>query len=188
MPSSTVSSGATTRIIPKLSKISPLAGFKRLFGQAAWVNFGKGLAKLAMVGAVLVSCCGRSARRSPSSLGRHRRHSDFTFWLIVKLLASSLVILTFVALADWLYQRHAWYERQRMTIQELKEEFKQSEGNPEIKAKIRQMRRQRRQAHDGECAEGLRGHHQPDPLRGGAATRPAWARRSASPRASMPWP
>ena len=52
-----------------------------------------------------------------------------------------------------------------MTVQELKEEFKQSEGNPEIKAKIKQMRRQKRPAaHDGECAEGLGRHHQPDPL------------------------
>src|SRR5215204_3827539 len=41
-------------VTPKLSKISPIAGLKRLFGQAAWVNFGKGLAKLAIVGAVLV--------------------------------------------------------------------------------------------------------------------------------------
>ncbi len=131
-------------VTPKLSKISPLAGFKRLFGQAAWVNFGKGLAKLATVGAVLVFVLWPQRDEIAKLLSADIAVTvEFTFWLIVKLLASSLVILTFVALGDWLYQRHAWYERQRMTVQELKEEFKQSEGNPEIKAKIRQMRRQR---------------------------------------------
>jgi len=43
----------------------------------------------------------------------------------------------------YFYQRRSWYERQRMSVQEMKEEFKQSEGNPEIKAKIKQMRRQK---------------------------------------------
>ena len=131
-------------ILPKLSKISPLAGFKRLFGQAAWVNFGKGVAKLAIVGAVLVFVLWPEREEVAKLITVDIAVTvDLTFWLMVKLLASSLVILTFVALADWLYQRHAWYERQRMTVQELKEEFKQSEGNPEIKAKIKQMRRQR---------------------------------------------
>ena len=131
-------------VTPKLSKISPIAGLKRLFGQAAWVNFGKGLAKLAIVGAVLVFVLWPQRDEVAKLLSADIAVTvEFTFWLIVKLLASSLVILTFVALGDWLYQRHAWYERQRMTVQELKEEFKQSEGNPEIKAKIRQIRRQR---------------------------------------------
>jgi flagellar biosynthetic protein FlhB len=131
-------------VIPKLSKISPIAGFKRLFGQAAWVNFGKGLAKLAIVGAVMAFVLWPERDGVAALLSADISIvASFTFWLIVKLLAGSLAILTLVALADWLYQRHSWYERQRMTVQELKEEFKQSEGNPEIKAKIRQLRRQR---------------------------------------------
>ena len=109
------------------------------------MNFGKGLAKLAIVGAVMafVLWPERDERRGAA----HRRYLDRRE---LHLLADrqapgelGLAILTLVALADWLYQRHAWYERQRMTVQELKEEFKQSEGNPEIKAKIRQLRRQR---------------------------------------------
>jgi flagellar biosynthetic protein FlhB len=131
-------------ITPSLSKISPIAGFKRLFGQAAWVNFGKGIAKIAIVGAVMTFVLWPD-RDALTAMVRADLPalSPFIFWLIVKLLASSLAILTLVALADWLYQRYAWYERQKMSIQELKEEFKQSEGNPEIKAKIKQIRRQR---------------------------------------------
>jgi flagellar biosynthesis protein FlhB len=131
-------------ITPSLSKISPLAGFKRLFGQAAWVNFGKGLAKIAIVGAVMAFVLWPDQNSVAAMLNADvAALTPFIFRLIVKLLAASLAILTFVALGDWLYQRHAWYERQRMTVQELKEEFKQSDGNPEIKAKIRQLRRQR---------------------------------------------
>ncbi|MDQ0471417.1 flagellar biosynthesis protein FlhB [Labrys wisconsinensis] len=131
-------------ITPKLSKISPLAGFKRLFGMAAWVNFGKGLAKLAIVGAVLVFVLWPKRASVAGLLSADvATIAPFAFDLIVRLLASALAILTLVALADFVYQRHSWYQRQRMTVHELKEEFKQSEGNPEIKAKIKQMRRQR---------------------------------------------
>ena len=131
-------------ITPKLSKISPLAGLKRLFGQAAWVNFAKGIAKIAIVGAVMMFVLWPQHDRVSALVNADIAVlAPFIFGLIVKLLASALAILAFVALGDWLYQRHAWYERQRMTVQELKEEFKQSEGNPEIKAKIRQVRRQK---------------------------------------------
>jgi flagellar biosynthetic protein FlhB len=131
-------------VIPKFSKISPLSGFKRLYGPAAWVNFGKGLAKLAIVGAVLVSVLWPQRAGMASLVTADvAKIAPFAFGLIVKLLSSALAILALVALADFLYQRHSWRERQRMTVQELKEEFKQSEGNPEIKAKIKQMRRQR---------------------------------------------
>lgn len=131
-------------IVPKLSKLSPVAGFKRLFGPAAWLNFGKGIAKIGIVGAVMFVVLWPQRGAMAMLLAADvATVSVFTFWLIVKLLVSSLAVLTLVALADYLYQRHAWYERQRMSVQELKEEFKQSEGNPEIKAKIRQLRRQR---------------------------------------------
>jgi flagellar biosynthetic protein FlhB len=131
-------------VVPSLSKISPIAGFKRLFGQAAWVNFAKGLAKLAIVGAVMGAILWPQHDIVVAMVGADvAAMTPMIFGLTVKLLAAALAILAFVALGDWLYQRHAWYERQKMTVQELKEEFKQSEGNPEIKAKIKQMRRQR---------------------------------------------
>jgi flagellar biosynthesis protein FlhB len=131
-------------VTPTLSKISPIAGFKRLFGQAAWVNFGKGLAKIAIVGAVMIFVVWPQREEMATLVNADVAVlTPFIFALIVKLLASALAILAFVALGDWLYQRHAWYERQKMTVQELKEEFKQSEGNPEIKAKIKQLRRQK---------------------------------------------
>ena len=63
--------------------------------------------------------------------------------LSLKLLAGVLALFFFVAVGDAIYQRFAWLKRQRMTRREIKEEFKQSEGSPEVKAKVRQIRMER---------------------------------------------
>ena len=48
-----------------------------------------------------------------------------------------------VAIADYFFQYRQWYERQKMSLQEMKEEYKQSEGDPHVKGRIRQLRQQR---------------------------------------------
>ena len=54
-----------------------------------------------------------------------------------------VAMLAAVAIADYFFQYRQWFERQKMSLQEIKDEFKQSEGDPHIKAKIRQLRQQR---------------------------------------------
>jgi flagellar biosynthetic protein FlhB len=54
-----------------------------------------------------------------------------------------VAMLAAVAIADYFFQYRQWYERQKMSLQEMKEEFKQAEGDPHIKGKIRQLRQQR---------------------------------------------
>jgi flagellar biosynthetic protein FlhB len=54
-----------------------------------------------------------------------------------------VAMLAVVALADFLFQYRQWFERQKMSLQDMKEEFKQSEGDPHIKARIRQLRQAR---------------------------------------------
>src|SRR5262249_60188903 len=56
------------------------------------------------------------------------------------LLGAVVVVRALIGAADYLFQYRQWYERQKMSQRELKEEFKQSEGDPAIKAKIRQIR------------------------------------------------
>ena len=63
--------------------------------------------------------------------------------LSLEMLGTVVAILFVVALADYLFQYRQWYERQKMSVRELKEEFKQTEGDPAIKAKIRQLRQTR---------------------------------------------
>jgi flagellar biosynthetic protein FlhB len=61
----------------------------------------------------------------------------------MSVLIAVVAIMAIIALADYVYQYQRWYTRQKMSTQELKEEFKQSDGNPEIKGKIKQLRRER---------------------------------------------
>jgi flagellar biosynthetic protein FlhB len=129
---------------PKLSKISPGAGFKRIFGKQAAANFGKGLFKLTALGAVMTAILWPERHRL-ESLVRFDPTAllGLTTQMTVHLLAAVVAMLAVVAIADYLFQYRQWFERQKMSLQEMKEEFKQSEGDPHIKGRIRQLRQQR---------------------------------------------
>ncbi|MTH97638.1 flagellar biosynthesis protein FlhB [Roseibium sp. RKSG952] len=134
----------TETIKPKLSKISPVSGFKRLFSSQSLMNFAKGMLKLVIVGALMVAV-----------LWPHRDEAEIMIFadttivleearvLILQLLAAVLAAMTVIAGADFLYQRHTWFQKQKMTLREVKEEYKQTEGDPLIKGKIRQLRMER---------------------------------------------
>jgi flagellar biosynthetic protein FlhB len=129
---------------PKFSKISPLAGLKRLFSAQALANFVKGLVKLAIIGAVMVALLWPQRHRleglvSTDILGTLL----ITRSLSLELLAAVVAILFLVAAADYLFQYRQWFERQKMSVREMKEEFKQTEGDPMVKGKIRQLRQAR---------------------------------------------
>jgi len=129
---------------PKLSKISPLSGAKRLFGKQAAVNFAKGIFKLVLLGTVMGMILWPERLRLESML--HLDVSELlsvTMSLTKHLLGSVVALLALVAIGDYLFQYRQWYERQKMSMQEMKEEFKQSEGDPHVKARIRQIRQQR---------------------------------------------
>lgn len=129
---------------PKLSKISPLAGLKRLFSVQALANFAKGLIKLGVVGTVLIMLMWPDRHRM-EELAR----SDLAALLplvqrlALKLMGAVVAIMAIVAAADYLFQYRQWYERQKMSLRELKDEFKHTEGNPAIKGKIKQVRHMR---------------------------------------------
>jgi len=67
----------------------------------------------------------------------------FTKSLTMQMLGTVVAILAIVAVADYLFQHRQWYERQKMSLREMKEEFRQSEGDPMVKGKIRQLRQAR---------------------------------------------
>jgi flagellar biosynthetic protein FlhB len=66
--------------------------------------------------------------------------------LVARLMVGILIILLVIAVLDVLYQRFEHYKKMRMTKQELKDEYKQSEGDPHVKARLRQLRRERARA------------------------------------------
>ena len=126
---------------PSFSKISPMSGFKRIFGKQAAANFGKGLFKLVALGAVMTAILWPERPRleamvrfDPAVL------LGVTSSLTMHLLGAVVAMLAVVAILDYLFQYRTWYERQKMSVQEQKEEFKQSEGDPHVKGRIRQIR------------------------------------------------
>jgi flagellar biosynthesis protein FlhB len=129
---------------PKFSKISPMAGAKRIFGKQAAANFAKGLFKVLALGAVMTAVLwperarlDAMVRLDPNTLLGTTRS------LTLELLGAVVAMLALVAIADYFFQYRQWFERQKMSLREMKEEFKQSEGDPHIKARIRQLRHAR---------------------------------------------
>jgi flagellar biosynthetic protein FlhB len=131
----------TEPLTPKFNRISPMAGFKRLFGKEAWIQFVKGLIKIAIVGAVAGTVLWSEHDRL-EGMARMGVEAMLPVILVLsmKLMGGVLAIYAFLAIGDAVYQRMAWMKRQRMSKQELKEEYKNTEGNPEIKGKLKQMR------------------------------------------------
>jgi flagellar biosynthetic protein FlhB len=131
-------------LTPKFSKISPGAGFKRIFGKQAAANFFKGIFKLIALGAVMTAVLWPDRLRLESLLRIDPASIlPATTSMTVHLLGAVVAMLAAVAIADYFFQYRQWYERQKMSLQEMKEEFKQSEGDPHIKGRIRQLRQQR---------------------------------------------
>ena len=129
---------------PKFSKVSPGAGLKRIFGKQAVANFAKGLFKLIALGAVMMAVLWPERHRLESFLMFDPSAIlGVTTNLTLQLMGAVVAMLAAVAIADYFFQYRQWYQRQKMSLQEIKDEFKQSEGDPHIKGKIRQLRQQR---------------------------------------------
>jgi len=129
---------------PKFSKISPSAGLGRLASKQTLANFAKGLAKLGLMGAVIGALLWPERARleglvtvDPSTI------LAVTHVLAVKMLGTVVAIMAVIAAMDYFFQYRQWYERQKMSVAELKEEFKQTDGDPAVKGKIRQIRHNR---------------------------------------------
>jgi flagellar biosynthetic protein FlhB len=135
---------STETMTPKLSKISPMSGLKRQFSRQALVNFAKGMVKLVLVGTVLTALMWPERRRLIALVGTDLAAVlPLTLSLALKQLGAVVAILAVVAAADYLFQYRLWYERQKMSLRDLKEEFKQTEGDPTIRGKMRQVRQTR---------------------------------------------
>ena len=131
-------------IKPKLSKISPLAGFKRLFSSEALVNFAKGLFKLVVFTAIMVMVVWPDRDRLTTIMTADPIAILELFQEVgIKIFIATLITITVVALLDYLYVRHKWWQRQMMTVKEVRDEYKQMEGDPHLKGRIRQIRLER---------------------------------------------
>lgn len=131
---------------PKLNKVSPVQGFKRIFSKKSLFEFVKGLLKVGLVATVSIIVL-------KPFIADIERFVDLPLPIImdelmgifIKLMIAVLVMMVVLAGLDLLFQRYTHYQQMRMSKQEIKDEYRQSEGDPHVKAKVRQIRMERAQ-------------------------------------------
>ena len=133
-----------TNMLPKASRLNPLSGLKRMFGAQGWIEVGKGILKVSLLGAICFawakgSLAGLLGLGRAASLGGALAQAWDALTALLFALAAGLVA---IALIDWPVQWLRRYLRLRMSQQELRDENKESEGSPERKAAQRQRQRQ----------------------------------------------
>ncbi len=134
----------TEQIQPKLSNIGLKRGFKKLFSSRALADFMKGLLKLAIVGTVVALIVWPD--RDDVLVIPTMEVQDMLALVrteAAKVIVGVLAVMTVITLIDVLYQRFMHHKELRMTKQQIKDEHKQSEGDPLIKGRLRQIRVER---------------------------------------------
>lgn len=134
----------TEKIIPKLSKISPLAGLKRLFSMQNFVEITKSIIKITVVGAVILILVWPDRDRLEQMMTYDPGDvADVMYILVLKVLGGVVAVMAVIAGLDFLFQKFQHLKKMRMTKQEIKDEMKQADGDPHIKARLRQIRQER---------------------------------------------
>lgn len=134
---------STKAMMPKASKMSPVAGFKRMFGVQAVVELTKGIAKFSVVAIsayLLLSFYFNDIMLlSSDHLPGNVYHAmDLLIWMFILLCSSVLLIVVIdVPFQIWNHNKQL-----KMTKQEVKDEYKDTEGKPEVKGRVRQMQRE----------------------------------------------
>lgn len=130
-------------LVPKLDRMSPIAGLKRLYGGEAVAEFAKSLLRVLFVGAAgtLVMISSMPLLRGLLHKPLETAIADGLQFALRLMLATAAAFFLLAAL-DAPYQRWNWLRKLKMTREELKREHKESEGSPEVKGRIRQMQMQ----------------------------------------------
>lgn len=134
---------STEAIAPKFSKLDPIKGFGRLFSLQALVEFLKSLLKMGIVGTAAWFVVQKElfgifplVRQSAGQILVYIAGVSFRIMLVTTL------VLVVLAVLDYMYQRWEYEKSLKMSKQEVKEEFKQTEGDPLIKSRIRRLQRE----------------------------------------------
>ena len=127
-------------IEPKFSKLNPISGFKQKFSSRAVVEMVKNLVKIGVISLVAYNAImgelPRITRLYDNSIGQILLFIlDISFWIVIKV----CLIMMVVALLDYAYQKWKFLEDQKMTKKDVKDETKQTEGDPMVKSRIRQL-------------------------------------------------
>ena len=134
----------TAKLAPDFSRISPAQGFKRLFGIDGLMNFLRSGLKILLTAAVAWWVLAPKAHELPALVGiGPTAVLGYVAGLFRSLMFAILSLLAMGALLDFIWQRQRFAERMKMTKEEQKEDFRQTEGDPRVKARQRQLRAER---------------------------------------------
>jgi flagellar biosynthetic protein FlhB len=134
------------KLAPKIDKINPVDGLKRMFGPQGWMNFFKGVGKMALVAAaIFIVLWPRRddllALPAVAPIGILME----VYEAAIQLLIAALIVYAVIAAADYAFQKREFIERNKMSMKEIRDEFKETEGDPQVRAKLRQIRQERAQ-------------------------------------------
>jgi len=134
---------STEAIQMKLNKLDPIQGFKRIYSMRAIVELFKSMLKISFVGAVTFSVLwfelDNVLRLSQMTV---EQSLLFIGSLTVRMGLFASIVLLLLSLLDYLYQKYDYEKNLRMSKQDIKDEYKKSEGDPLIKSKIKQRQRE----------------------------------------------
>ena len=132
------------KIKPDLAKLSPGEGLKRMFGSQGWMNLVKSILKMAAITAAMIyavwpeaTAISQSSQLEPGGL------LLMTQVIAGRLLLAAIVVVGLIAALDFVWQRYTFMQRMRMSRRDIRDEVKQQEGDPHIRAKLRQIRLER---------------------------------------------
>ena len=132
------------RIRPQMSRVSVFKGLKKLFGVQGLVQFLKSIFKIIIVSAVIIIAMRGDFFDSLAGMFSEPQTMPASFLrLSIKVLTIVVLCMAVLALADLLWTRHHWFNELRMTRQEMKDEIKQSEGDPILRSRQRSLARDR---------------------------------------------
>ncbi|NBC32127.1 MAG: flagellar biosynthesis protein FlhB [Alphaproteobacteria bacterium] len=135
---------STESLKPKIEKIDPVKGLKRLFSLRSLTEFIKGILKLLVVGTAAALVVIPELSGIEQYAGLHAGLLLEKIWLLaIKMLIVVIAIMAIIAGLDFMYQRYEFNKQQKMTKQEVKDEHKQTEGDPMVKSRLRQIRQER---------------------------------------------
>ncbi|WP_194097580.1 flagellar type III secretion system protein FlhB [Marivivens aquimaris] len=130
---------APTKLAPKADRINPLKNAKQKFGRAGLFEFAKSAAKLMLYGAVLAVVIARGLPNITRAIWMTPAQAvGAMMWLAAQAFAAVILLSAIIGVVDFMWQRAELHRRNRMSRQELMDETKESEGDPQLKQQRRQ--------------------------------------------------
>ena len=130
-------------LAPKFNKLNPLAGFGRIFSKNSVMELFKSLFKVGIISVISYYVIKSHWKEIPPLMGFGvGQVLSFMGFVALEIIFNVLLVMIFLSLLDFTFQKFTYLENLRMTKQEVKEERKESDGNPQVKQRIRTVQMQ----------------------------------------------